>query len=68
MNNFNNEFDKELEDRRYVCPICGKRFSLPLWVSKSDYAYKIWEYDPVKKKSLARKCCSYSCFRKGSKD
>lgn len=60
-------FEEELENRNYICPICNKKFMLPLYMSPHDYVYTISVYDSNKKKATRRKCCSYSCFRKGSK-
>lgn len=62
------EFDRELKSRQYVCPICHKEFTLPMFVSKSEYVYTISVYDKETRKNKSMKCCSYSCYRKGSKD
>lgn len=62
------EFDRDLKSRQYVCPICHKEFTLPMFVSKSGYVYTISVYDKETKKNKNMKCCSYSCYRKGSKD
>ena len=61
-------FDQDLKARHYICPICHKEFTLPMYVSTSGYVYTISVYDKETKKSRPMKCCSYSCFRKGSKD
>lgn len=61
-------FDQELKSRQYVCPICHKEFTLPMFVSRSQYVYTISVHDKETKKNKQLKCCSYSCYRKGSKD
>ena len=60
------EFDKEFDDREYVCPVCGKTFRIPMYVSLTSYVYMVNVYDSVKKKNSRKKCCSYACYRKGS--
>ena len=62
------EFDEELRNRQYVCPICGKKFTLPMYVSLSDYTYVVSIYNKKTQKSIRKKCCSYSCYRKGNKE
>lgn len=59
-------FEEDMKSRQYICPVCGKQFYLPFYVSKSEYSYKIRVYDPKTRKSWERKCCSYTCYRKGS--
>lgn len=66
MRNADIEFNQELESRKYVCPVCQKSFTIPLYVSKSGYVYKILVYDKSTKRNVQRKCCSYSCYRKGT--
>ena len=60
-------FDKDYKSREYTCPVCGKQFHLPMYVSRSDYVYTITVHDRKTKQSWKRKCCSYACYRKGSK-
>lgn len=60
-------FDNDYKSRDYICPVCGKPFHLPMYMSTSDYVYTITVRDRKTKKSLQRKCCSYSCYRKGSR-
>ena len=59
-------FDNDYKSRDYVCPVCGKPFHLPMYVSLSDNVDTITIRDRKTKKRLQRKCCSYSCYRKGS--
>lgn len=59
-------FDRDYKSREYVCPVCGKTFYIPMYVSRSDYVYTISVRDEKAKKTSRRKCCSYSCYRKGS--
>ena len=59
-------FDNDYNSRDYTCPVCGKLFHLPMYMSRSDYVYTITVRDRKTKKNLQRKCCSYSCYRKGS--
>lgn len=61
-------FDQDLKSRQYICPVCQKEFILPLFVSKSEYVYTLSVYDKKTRKYKPVKCCSYSCYRKGSKD
>lgn len=63
-----NEFDEEIRKRHYICPVCKKPFTLPMYVSLSSYVYVVSVYDKDKKKTFQKKCCSYSCYRKGSKE
>lgn len=60
------EFDREFDSREYVCPVCGKTFRIPMYVSLTSYVYVVSVYDSVKKKNSRKKCCSYACYRKGS--
>ena len=64
------DVNEELQERMYVCPVCGKKFFLPLYVSKSDYVYTITVKDKkTRQKSRQKsrqKCCSYSCYRKAT--
>lgn len=68
MTEFESEqaFDQDLESREYICPVCKKQFMLPIYVSQTDYVYKIRVREPKTKRVVLRKCCSYSCYRKGS--
>lgn len=61
-----NEFDKDYKSREYVCPVCGKTFRIPMYISLTSYVYVVNVYDPEKKKNSRKKCCSYACYRKGS--
>lgn len=45
-----NEFDREFGSREYVCPVCGKTFRIPMYVSLTSYVYVVNVYDSVKKK------------------
>lgn len=59
------EFDRDVESRNYVCPVCGKAFHIPIYVNISNYVYVISVYDEKTKANKTRKCCSYTCYRKG---
>lgn len=61
-------FDQDLKSRQFICPVCNKSFTLPMYVSKSNYVYTILVYDKSKKKNSKKKCCSYSCYRKGNEE
>lgn len=65
MNQQDDVFDVMLKARQYICPVCHKQFSIPLYVSTNSYVYTISVYDRKTKTNLKRKCCSYKCFRKG---
>jgi hypothetical protein len=65
MNQQDDELDAMLKARQYICPICKKKFSIPLYVSTSKWVYMVSIYDRKEKKRLQKKCCSYSCYRKG---
>jgi len=60
------EFDKEFNRREYVCPMCGKTFRIPMYMSLTSYVYTVNVYDSVTKRNSKKKCCSYKCYRKGS--
>ena len=67
-NNLETEaFDRDYNSREYCCPVCGKQFHIPMYMSKSEYVYTVLIYDKNGKKSKQRKCCSYSCYRKATK-
>lgn len=60
--------DSDYESRVCVCPVCGKTFYLPVYVSMVDYVYTIPIRDRKSKKTFRRKCCSYSCYRKARRE
>lgn len=59
-----NDINEELQERMFVCPVCKKKFFLPMYVSKSDYVYTVTVRDKKTKQKSRQKCCSYSCYRK----
>lgn len=59
------DFESEFQERQYVCPICKKKFRLPMFMSRAEYVYVLNIYNPSTKRSEQRKCCSYTCWRKG---
>ena len=60
------DFDKDYASRDYVCPVCGRTFHIPMYMSITSYVYVISVYDSSKRRTSKRKCCSYACYRKGS--
>ena len=60
------DFDKEFAARDYICPVCGKEFHIPMYMSLESYVYVVNVYDKSKRRTTKRKCCSYACYRQGS--
>lgn len=63
------ELDNEFSRRRFLCPVCGKSFRIPLYSSIDGYAYVLSPSTEERKQGIGnRKCCSYSCMRKGQRE
>ena len=63
-----NEFEAEFDRRSFICPVCQKQFRIPIYTSLSEYVYRLPGTTDRKGNHIPeRKCCSYSCWRKGLK-